>query len=438
MAKKDKWRIFSYITNAYTVLMAVFLLVASNYQTITAIKTPLFYIICGGYTALCIVICFENVLIGEIKLKDTFKKLCPDSFVQLLMLCYAGLTLVSAILSEYPTVWLGNKRNDGFLTVLILVLCFYFVSKFAKPQKWMMYLFGAAVTVFCIISIVQLFGVSFLYPKGMNYYDAFKKYAGAYIGTIGNIDFVAAFFTLCIPAFSLYVIKAKEKQRFLMLIPIALSVGVLFKIWVLLGVIGVFVAAVCCFPFAINLKKRGHIIYWLSLVFSGLVGIALLYAFPFTSGMLGEIHSILHGDVSDTFGTGRLYIWAEVIKRVPDNILFGTGPDTMLYADIEPFKRVDQTYGNIVGLIDNAHNEYLNILFNQGIFATLCYVGAIGTAIVSFFKKAAKNKGVLIFGSAVIGYAVSAFFGVPSLSHTPFFWLCLGIFEHYCNKEDNK
>jgi hypothetical protein len=45
MAKKDKWRIFSLVTTAYIVLMAIFLLICPQYENLIAEKQTAFYMI---------------------------------------------------------------------------------------------------------------------------------------------------------------------------------------------------------------------------------------------------------------------------------------------------------------------------------------------------------------------------------------------------------
>ena len=300
----------------------------------------------------------------------------------------------------------------------------------------MMYVFGCAVTVFCVVSVIQFFGSGYLYPDGMNYYDAYVEYSGAYIGTVGNVDYAAAFLTLCLPAFSLYVVKAEEKMRFLLLIPAVLAAVVMLKIWVLAGIVGILAAVVVIVPPLFKLKRRGNIVYFTSLVCIGAGVLTVLYAVPFKGGLLSELHSILHGNISETFGSGRIHIWSEVISKVPDNLFFGTGPDTMLYAEIEPFRRVDDVYGEIVALIDTAHNEYLNVLFHQGIFAAISFAGAAVMIVVKFIKNASKSKGVLILGAALIGYLACAVFGISNLITAPFFWLCLGFFDHITVKKE--
>jgi len=439
MSKPNAWRPFTFLANTYIVLMAVYLALFTDYNHLLPLKLISFYAFGGGFVALTLLLSLESIAIGMVKPKELLKKLAPSSAVQWCLLGYLVFSLVSALLSQYPQTWIGATRYEGFLTVAIYVGSFYFLAKFARPEKWMMYAFGAAATVFGVIAVLQLAGVPLLYADGMNYYSGGSINSADYlIGTIGNIDFSAALLALVFPVITLYVIKAREKYRFLLLVPALLSLYVLMRIWVLLGLAGLFAAVALPFPYAIGLKKRGITVYFALLPVLALVAIGVLYAVPFQRGMLYELHSILHGEVQASFGTGRFHIWREVIERVPDNLFFGTGPDTMLFdSAIEPFTRVDAVEGLIVRHIDIAHNEFLNVLYHQGIFAFLCYFGAAVAFLISFFQNAHKNSPALIFGAGVIGYEAALMFGMTMPPIGAFFWLCLGLFECAVAKKED-
>lgn len=437
MVKKEPIRVFTYITNVFIVLTVIYLAIFTPYKYLLQTKIISFYTICGGYAAIMLLLSLEGMAVGMVKPRELLTRLRPTTAVQWGMIFYLLFSFVSALLSKYPSTWIGATRYEGFLTVAIYVASFYFVSKFAKPSKWMMYAFGGAVTLFGVISVIQLAGVPFLYDRGMTYYSGGVINAADYmIGTVGNVDFAAALLALIIPIITLYVVKAKEKQRFLLLIPAILALFVLLKIWVLLGLVGTFISAFLAFPYALGLKKRGVTVYFILLTVLALTAILVLYAVPFERGLLFELHSILHGEVKETFGTGRFHVWREVLCRIPDNLFFGTGPDTMIFDDaIKPFTRYDEAEGLIVRHIDLAHNEFLNVLYHQGIFAFLSYLAAAAGFLVSYFKNAAKNAAALITGAGVIGYAAALMFGMTMPPIGIFFWVCLGLYEHYTASE---
>lgn len=62
-----------------------------------------------------------------------------------------------------------------------------------------------------------------LYPKGLAYSDAGTAYSGAYLGTIGNTDLLAAVMCVAVPAF---FYGAWKLRRCWLLVPLTLCVTV--------------------------------------------------------------------------------------------------------------------------------------------------------------------------------------------------------------------
>lgn len=431
--KRSNTKIFENVTTVFLILMSTVFLLAfdgSGYERISAIKTTLFYVICGGYVGLILLLLPEHLLVGSLKMSQVWRLIYPDTLVQKLSLIYLGLSVVSAAISPHNVVWLGGARKEGVLTIAIYVLCFYFVSKFFVADSWLLHVFGGSISIFSIICILQLVGFDpfSLYPDGYNYFDAYTAYSGAYLGTIGNVDFVAAFLCVAIPLLAVGIFKLKGKARFWLLLPIGLATVVLFWMKVLAGLLGVLLGAVICTGILLPIGKRGRALYFGLLALGVLGGTTFLYFADIGQGFLHELHLILHGQMQETFGSGRIYIWQNVWERVGERIWFGHGPDTLSLAGIEPFKRFDEALNiQIVATIDSAHNEYLNILYHQGVFALAAYVMMIGCSVVQFVRLGKERSVIAVTGSAVICYCVQAFFGVSQPLTTPYFWIVLGL-----------
>ena len=136
----------------------------------------------------------------------------------------------------------------------------------------------------------------------------------------------------------------------------------------------------------------------------------------------------MHGRWSDGFGSGRLYIWRNVMELVPEHPLFGGGPDTLGLRTDAAFERYDETLGILIhSTIDTAHNEYLNILINQGSFGLLTYFAILMASAVRWLTLARKNLTVAVCGCAVLGYCIQAFFGISSPISTPYLWMALAL-----------
>ena len=93
----------------------------------------------------------------------------------------------------------------------------------------MLWTLGAVVLLFSMVCLIQIAGYDpfSLFPEGVGYADKGIAYSGAFLGTIGNADLVAAFFCLVIPVMWAAILRLSGKRRFLLLIPLAVSLAVL-------------------------------------------------------------------------------------------------------------------------------------------------------------------------------------------------------------------
>jgi len=437
---KDK-NVFSLLTSLYIgLLMTVFLFYSGSqgYQNLVSAKFTAFCIISGGYIILMSLIAAESVVIGAEKLKSPLNVVMDMSWTQRLAVGYIFVTWISAMGSPYfPETVLGVSRYEGALSITIYGLLFLLVSKYGRITKRLLYILGASVSAFCILCILQFFGKNplGLYPMGYTYADAYIAYAGAYLGTIGNVDLVAAFLCLVIPMIWIALVRLQQTEKYLLIIPLVLSLYVLIRMWVLAGIIGVLMGCVLMMPIILsNDSRKSKVISGivLALIIGGVVGI---YLTDFGGGLLYEIHEILHGNMDSTFGSGRLHIWMNTLGEIPNHILWGTGPDTMLYAGIEPFERYHEAADKlIVTQIDVAHNEYLNILFHQGVAGLIIYGAFLLSLAKLWVGKSKDDIQVAILGGAAFCYCIQAFFGFSMCITAPFFWVTLALLEQRRNE----
>ncbi len=425
---------FAVISSVFVALMvSVYLLCfdSSGYSKIMELKRTVFYAICGGYCAIILLFGIQSSLVGQYKLCNMLTILRPTSWTQRFFLLYLLFTMLSAIFSSYSGTFFGNTRSEGFFTISIYILCYYFLSKFFAYRKWMLWLFSASLTVFCVICAIQLQGINLfnLYPQGYTYFDKNVKYAGEFIGTIGNVDFAAAFLCVAIPVLWVSIIKLSDRRRILLLVPLILSLYVVATIHVMAGYLGVAAGIVLTIPLLFR-KRKNQLITAAAVLLCGIGAVGCIYFVDIGSGFLHELNQLLHGSLDETAGSGRIYIWKNVLERIPDRLLLGYGPDTMCFSDITPFSRYDPVSGKtLYAYVDAAHNEILNILFSQGLFAAIFYTCASISALVRGIRKADSSTIVLAFTAAVFGYFIQAFFGISQLISAPYFWLAMGILE---------
>lgn len=128
---------------------------------------------------------------------------------------------------------------------------------------------------------------------------------------------------------------------------------------------------------------------------------------------------------------GRTAVWLQTVKIILEKPVFGYGPEglTESYGD----RMIDCTEPghNHTTYFDRPQNEYLQHAAFMGIPALLLYLAALITLFINRIKNNQKvSAAVLIAFCAVIGYAVSAFFGNTMYYTTPFFFMLLGITAH--------
>ena len=355
---------------------------------------------------------------------------------------YIILTLISALCSDYfPETIFGSGRHEGTLTIAIYGLTFIFVSRHYRPHLLHAAVFGASVIAFDIISLLQAAGMNpfGLYPDGLSWADRNVKYSGEFIGTIGNADLVSAFLCVAIPLTAVVgghlvfgslvegsravpvsildevgeIEKNINKKRvnkklsistgIICLTAAALSLVLLAVIKVTAGLLAMafvclIAAPVAAYIFLDSQKRKMIAAYLAALVLAGCAAGAFIYAETSLSGTAGELHEIMHGNIDDSFGTSRIYIYRNILERVPSHLLLGTGPDTIGHMDIEPFQRYDAERGvTVTAHIDTAHNEFLNVLACQGIAALCAYVafalGVMAAALCGMVNCAAALRG---------------------------------------------
>ncbi len=435
LKKSKENKIISAVTSIYVTLMcSVYLLYpgTGGYEHITQSKFVLFTVLTAGYVGISLLLRLELVVVGAAESSGFTKVIRCMPPAGWLMLGYAVITIVSALCSEYRSlaVW-GGVRREGAVTIVLYVLCAVFTAVSYVPSWKHIAVFAATVSLNCILAFIQIAGYNpfGLYPDGMSYADAFVKYSGEFLGTVGNVDQMAAVLCIAIPLFIMSMIRMKSRYRFLLAVPLLLSTVLLFMEKVQAGILGVLAGVVLSLPLVCRLdrKKRRAVYMIISIVV--LVFLAVIYcAGAQLPGSLHELSQIMHGNFDDSYATGRLYIWKNTLPLVPEHIILGGGPDTLSMRLDAGFSRFNEAIGQTVtSSIDAAHNEYLNVLVDQGIIALILYMAALLALAWQWIRKSDKRSVTAICGSAVLAYCIQAFFGISCLVSAPYLWIVVGI-----------
>ena len=420
------------ISDGYlTAMLTVFLFFAGpgGYLSIDQDKFYCFLVITVAYLALLLLASAEywvlhrKLPVGRDVLAQRF------SPVQGLFLAYLLFTGISALLSPYGSqTWMGMSRNEGVLTIGLYVLGAVALSFFACPRHWHLGLFGVSVTGLCVLSLVQMAGYNpfGLYPEGYDYYDANVRYAGVFLSTIGNIDFLGAILAAAAPACLAGLLRLSGRRKWLLLCPLVLSLLVLALAQLDGGMLGSLITMLFV-PAVVLPAQRVRRIWALAAGGCLIAGLVIVWLVPFSNPTLSQLHQLLHGQIEDSFGSGRIGIWRKVLALVPEHLWFGTGPDTLIAAGLPPFTRVSETWGLMEAQIDTAHNEFLNILVQQGLLALLAYSAAVVLLLRRWLCQARSSSAVAICGAGLIGYTIQSLFGISACFSAPVFWGLAGL-----------
>lgn len=434
---KRKWRKNSVtpekVTTAYLMGMTVFYLLYSGsngYAGITEAKWTMFAALsCVYIIAALLAVWYASAEKRGSLTVAPFRGILGVE--EKLMAVFLGATALSAVFSvDVKTAFWGAGRCEGFVTIALYVIIFFLVARWGTADRRILWAVGIGVTLCGMVAVLQFFGLNPLsfYPAGMNYYDGNKLYLGEYLGTVGNVDILSALLCLVIPACWISLVVLKPREKWLLLVPLGISLVVLLKMFVAAGILGVFGSALLTIPVLAKKRKMRRILGLsvAAVIVLGLVGVYLWGGS--VGGFVAEASQLMHGNFDDRFGSGRIYIWKEVLKIVPDRMLLGGGPETLGLRNDAVFERYDEELNVLIQTtVDVAHNEYLNILVNQGIIALAAYLGALLWAAKGWITHASEDPVVAICGGAVLGYCIQAFFGISSPITSPFFWIVFAL-----------
>lgn len=152
-----------------------------------------------------------------------------------------------------------------------------------------------------------------------------------------------------------------------------------------------------------------------------------------------QLAGISYFNWSDAWGNGRGRIWRFSVKLYaearPLHKLFGVGPDCF-------HSYVTEYYGEEAQLLwgakqlTNAHNEWLTMLINGGIFGAAAYLGIYVTAARRLARVYSRDVLAAGITAAVVSYMCYNFFCYQQVLCTPFVFICMGIGEYILQQQE--
>ncbi len=348
------------------------------------------------------------------------------------MAAFLAFGAISAAFSEYGAVCLiGADRYDGYLSTVLYGAIFFGVSLLAEPRPRYAWALGASAAVCSGIVLLQLYGLDpfRLYPEGTNYYDKYALLNSAFLGTLGNAGVTSAYLCLAAPILVIYPVLSEEQRDGWLLLPGAMALAALALCDVDAGVVAAAGCALVSVPMAIR-NRRISRIAGAAAGGCAAAGLAALYFWPGTSGTLWEMSQVLHGRLSDSFGSSRGQIWKQGWTLFLEKPWLGGGPGTTsLRFDIRWTRYVEEIGRERVAKVSNAHNVYLGYLLNIGLLGTLSYLAAAVCSFVTWARRRALGALYPALGAALVCYMIQDFFGLGLCLSEPMLFVIWGLLE---------
>ena len=410
------------------------------------------------------------------------------------VLVFVAVCLLSTLFSpfNFSEIIIGH-RYTGLLTQLMLAMILLGVSQFGHCRERYFVAFGISITILGAISIVQKLGVNIFnfYPIGTTYYNH-----PSFLGTIGNIDTIAAVISLAIPLFLGLFVKSSAPYDKFYLVPLLFS-----SLLLILGGADsalLSVAAVSVITPALLIRSMRDLRRTLAGAAVELGGVAIGKIMRDCITMSGGVLAlrlniaslvVVFIALAAVFGaaswllrfvrrepSGRMFRNAFIILVVVcvigalTAVWFWPGKSGTLYEASQALHgNFDDSYGGgrigiwrvtltnvlktpllgggpgtlylrTVKILSNgnvarlAHNVYLQYLVDTGVYGLLCYLAVIITSL--FVRRRDQWEQIRIaLVLAALSYAAQDFFnlGVPVAS--PFFWIVLGLLQTETNEK---
>ena len=372
---------------------------------------------------------FIIIFLLNIFRKIKFDKI--DVFLVLLVVFGIIATVFSGNISISLYGWW--RRFEGFFQLLYYYSLMYLCSTVLidKYKKW-------------IIRFILIFGLLNVFVSVLQIFDILKFIPIPYRGnTLGNgftinSNFFGSYMILCLGlSIGLFLFNSSKRYSIIrFIVCICFYVGLLLSS-ALSGMVGLFFVMLLIGIYFIYLFKKKfdkHLFFKSLILFISCICVSVCLTLSNKTLMFGDVKrlsaetkEIAKGNLDDSYGSFRLYIWKNTLKVVPRHLLHGVGIDNFYsaFGDLPLFMK----FGDEIYYCDKAHNEYLQKLVCEGIFSCLTYIGMLFVIFFSSVKRilSEKNHITIALLLSFCGYCVQAFFNISVIEVAPLFWIVCGL-----------
>ncbi len=366
------------------------------------------------------------ILIGLILLDRKIKLYS----VNIISLIFLFTLFIASIFSRYKEIafWGTISSNEGFFVICTYILLFIVSTNYFKINKKSFNLILIAPTIMCMYGILQFYG-----------YDPIQKIilgeivTNSTIGLIGHRNFFSTYIILFLSVYLSYYIFNGGKKYFIcssimfaaLLCTTTRSGWVSFAIMIFMGLIFILKRKDCL--------KRASIVF---VVFTSIF-ITLNYTssgaiFNRASIIIDEANGVTNAiinkdiDISDRYGSSRIFIWKMAMRAFLDKPLLGEGPDTLKSRLMEDYNEKYMGYAKCGDYFEKSHNEILEYAVSGGIFTAISFCILIICIIFGVLKNIKNDKFKVLF-LMIISYISQSMFNISVIMVAPIVWILLGV-----------
>lgn len=353
------------------------------------------------------------------------------------------LEFIAAIIGESFIVsfWSDMERMWGIFTLIHLFLFYFGLRAFFQEKEWKVFLNIS----FVVSLLVSLYGIIQRFPQIFQIY-VFEAGISRISSTLGNATYVAIYLIFNILFAFYFLLKEREckgKYQYFYATVILIDFFA-FSLTDIRGaylgfILGILSAAVLYLFLGKNKKYKTGAGTLIALSF--LCGVLIFW--PPTKKLVANIpilNRLSTISLSATTAKTRFMGWNAAWQGFKERPFFGVGIENY---NVVFNKYFNASYYNLAPTetyFDRAHNQFLNILVESGIFAFLIYL-IIPLLLFYYLARSYKKEkiglsGFLTFTALTIAYFVHVFFVFDDINSF-LFLLILAAFIESMVRENN-
>ena len=407
----------SFLSIILVIILVIVSSIRINYGDLSLQDYSMYLYINGGFGLLLYIFS---------KIKNLkFNKYEIMVFVMILLSC---LSLIHAI--DFNTAIFGKINRYEGLLVWISYYIFILNAMNIKSRKYL-------ITIILFIFLYAIINIFYgFYQVGVletpKLFKVFHiwHYASGFLGNsmyFGSLSTI--FYGLVLGLF--ITVKKLLNKGFILPFLFISSIGIIMS-GAMSSIVSVIIIFIICLIKTIILivkKFNKSLHYLMSLIVAVLIFISMFLIYTVNhpnikndiTELLGQTKSSIEGKIEKEYGTGRVYIWSETIKKIKTVPITGVGIDN--FRNAFNSKLIDQISKNIV---DKAHNDYLQKALCEGIISGIVFI----IFLLFIFFKGIYSKlssiycGILI---AFTNYSIQAFFNISITRVAPIYFILIGL-----------